>query len=546
MSRLPMTLHALGNPGGLRRTLVAYVLYGLVEIAAWLAIILYAFDEGGAPLAGVVAVVQLAPAVVLGPLLAGVGDRWSRGTALAASYLGVAITALATMVALLASAPVTVVVAASTTLTIALSVVRPIHFAALPPLARSPEDLVSANSLSSAGDGVAFLAGPVLAGIGVQAVGPWLVFAGSTVAAAVAAALCLRLGLGRPAAEEAAAEPGGWRSAVEGLRALWGDWAALALLLVLATRFVLGGALDLLGISYATEVLGLGQSGAGLLIGALGLGGLLGAAVAAAVSVRRTLTPTVVVGGLVQGVGVAVVAVLALLAPAMAALALAGLGSALLMVGGRTLLQRCTDDRVLARVFAVQEGTALIGVALGAAVAPPLIDRFSAAGAFVPFGVGIALLALAVVGLVRRLDARSVVLPEETALLRGVPFLAVLPAYELERLARNARWREVPAGTDVVRQGDKGEEFYVVAAGEFAVTVDGARRPTTLGPGAAFGEIALLEAVPRTATVTAVSPGRLLGLTAEDFLAAVTGSPDGHAVAAEVAAEHRARDRAAG
>ena len=61
------------------------------------------------------------------------------------------------------------------------------------------------------------------------------------------------------------------------------------------------------------------------------------------------------------------------------------------------------------------------------------------------------------------------------------------------------------------------------------------------GPG--FGEIALLHAVPRTATVTADTEGRLLTVLAEDFLAAVTGSPDGHAVAREVSRAYLERDR---
>ena len=77
------------------------------------------------------------------------------------------------------------------------------------------------------------------------------------------------------------------------------------------------------------------------------------------------------------------------------------------------------------------------------------------------------------------------------------------------------------------------------------MTVDGERRPVALGPGAGFGEIALLHAVPRTATVTAETPGRLLVVEADDFLAAVTGSADGHAIATEVTSAHLARDRSA-
>ena len=95
----------------------------------------------------------------------------------------------------------------------------------------------------------------------------------------------------------------------------------------------------------------------------------------------------------------------------------------------------------------------------------------------------------------------------------------------------------------MVAQGDVGRAFYVVAEGEFAVTVDGEVRPFTLGPGTGFGEIALLHAVPRTATITALTAGRLLVVDVNDFLAAVTGSVDGRAMAAEVSERHLDRDR---
>jgi hypothetical protein len=226
----------------------------------------------------------------------------------------------------------------------------------------------------------------------------------------------------------------------------------------------------------------------------------------------------------------------------MAALAVAGVGGALLMVAGRTLLQRATDDRVMARVFAVQEGTSLIGVALGAAIAPPLVESLSPSAAFIPFGIGTVVLTVAGIALVRRLDQRAAYLPDETRLLRAVPFLGVLPPYELEQLARHASRRDVVPGEPVIREGDPGDAFYVVETGEYAVDVGGVRRPAALGPGDWFGEIALLEAVPRTASVTALTDGRLLALTAPAFLAAVTGNPDGSRIAADVAAVHRARD----
>ena len=84
-------------------------------------------------------------------------------------------------------------------------------------------------------------------------------------------------------------------------------------------------------------------------------------------------------------------------------------------------------------------------------------------------------------------------------------------------------------------------EFFVVGEGEFDVDIDGEARPQ-LGKGDGFGEIALLHSVPRTATVAAATAGRLLVVRSEDFLAAVTGSEDGHALAREIAASRVERD----
>jgi hypothetical protein len=69
--------------GPLRRVLGAYALYGVVELATWVAVVLFAYDRGGPSLAAVSASVQLLPAAVLTAPLTGLADRLPRGTALA-------------------------------------------------------------------------------------------------------------------------------------------------------------------------------------------------------------------------------------------------------------------------------------------------------------------------------------------------------------------------------------------------------------------------------------------------------------------------------
>ena len=86
MGSFAATVRAVGENSPLRRVLVAYALYDLVEFAVWVAIILYAFAEGGVALVGISAVVQLVPAAFLGPALVGLGDRLPRGTTLVLSH----------------------------------------------------------------------------------------------------------------------------------------------------------------------------------------------------------------------------------------------------------------------------------------------------------------------------------------------------------------------------------------------------------------------------------------------------------------------------
>lgn len=541
--RLPLAARPLASGGPARRVLVGYQLYGLVEMAIWVAILLWAYDEGGAELAGLVAVVQLLPAAVLTPPLASLGDRISRGTALALAQLGVTLTTALTAVLLLADAHAGLVVAASTTATVALAVVRPLHFAVLPQLARRPDDLVSANALSSISDGVSIFVGPVLAGLGAEVAGPELVFVVATGVAGMAALLCVRTGV--PAPEIRSASAAGLLAVFRGLGPLARDRAVLMLLVVLVTKSLVDGAHDVLGVSLAVDGMGLGSSEAGLIVGALGLGGLVGGAVAATAARRPRLLPVLLASGIAQGVGLVLVALLVTLAPVLAVLAIAGLGGTVLMVTGRTLLQRTSDPQNMARVFAVQEGTSLLGLAGGAAMAPLLIELLSPYGAFVPLGLGTAGLTVLCVLFVRDLDRRAVYPVETIELLRSVRFLGVLPAVDLERLARTATWLDVAADEDVVREGEQGDRFYVVAAGELRVSVGGAVRPHHLVRGDGFGEIALLRSVPRTATVSAVTDARLVAIDSADFLAAVTGSRDGRMLATETAASHLARDSAA-
>ncbi len=109
----------------------------------------------------------------------------------------------------------------------------------------------------------------------------------------------------------------------------------------------------------------------------------------------------------------------------------------------------------------------------------------------------------------------------ETALtyraeIAALPLFRELSPSEFDLVLSKLQAETVAAGTDIIRQGERGDRFYIIRRGLVEVTQNG-RFIATHGAGETFGEIALLHNIPRTATVRALEPTDLLTLTAEHF-----------------------------
>ena len=114
---------------------------------------------------------------------------------------------------------------------------------------------------------------------------------------------------------------------------------------------------------------------------------------------------------------------------------------------------------------------------------------------------------------------------ELTSGLAAVPLFSACSKRDLQIVARHTEVVEVPAGTEVIEEGGKGDAFFFILAGEVVVRRRG-RKVATLGPGQFFGELALLDPAPRDATVMAESPLTLGVLGARAFRAIVRDVPN--------------------
>lgn len=113
---------------------------------------------------------------------------------------------------------------------------------------------------------------------------------------------------------------------------------------------------------------------------------------------------------------------------------------------------------------------------------------------------------------------------EKIELLRRIPLFAECTKAELIEVAISADEREVASGLNLTEEGQRGREFFILVEGAVAVQ-RGGRKLADLGPGDWFGEIAILTHKPRTATVTAMSPVRLLVISDRAFRRVVETTP---------------------
>jgi len=519
-SQAVSALAALARNGNLRRVELAWGASITAEWIHFVALGVFAYHAGGTTAVGIAGLVRMLPTAIVAPFAATLGDRFRRERFLAGIALVGAAALGGSAAAFFLGRNELVVFALAAVVGITSTLFRPALQAILPSLARTPEELIAANGATATLESLGTLIGPLMAGVLVSFTDPGVLFlVASAVLLSAAALLAGVVVEGRIQATAATAGPGAWELLVAGFRTVASAPKARLIVGLLTAQGFVRGCLNVLIVVGVFRLFDAGGGSVGYLTAALGVGGLFGAFGALTLEGKRLAVP-LGIALIFWGLPIALIAAWPNLAAALLLVALVGAANSVEDVAGFTLLQRIVPDEVLTRVLGVAWGLVMGAVGLGSIVATWIVAGLGARAAFVIVGAILPVLTLIVWRLLVRID-REVLAPAlELALIEGVPMFAPLSIAAKEHMA--GRLIEVPvgAGEVVIRTGDPGDRFYIVADGELEVT-NGVQAKA--GRGDFFGEVALIRDVPRTATVTATAPSRLYALERDDFLAAVTG-----------------------
>jgi MFS family permease len=538
--------HALGafaqtvRTPNLRRVQLSYGAAWASEWAVTVAVGILAFRHGGAAAVGIVGMVRMLPAALLAPAAGVVSDRYGRDHVLVGVGLvrGAALGATALLVAA-SSSPLPAYVLVSVEI-LAHTLYRPAHNALLPSMCTTGKELKSANVVRGLVDSLSALAGPLLVGLVVGPAGLEGAFALCALAALWSAWLIFRVEYESPPRIVEAAPIRPLHEIFEGLSIIRRkpDVALLSGLTTLQT--FTRGCFSVFAVVVALQLLGLRESGVGVLTAGFGAGAVIGS-FAAAVTIRGSrLGRWFAVGLALWGLPFIALAGVSSEVVALILLGLVGVANAIIDVALYTLLPWLVPEEVMGRVFTTLESLLTLGVAAGSLAASGLISGLGVRGALVAAGLVAPVGAFLAFARLRRLDAKVSEAGDTVALMQRVEMLQPLPLATISRLAAESAHEHFEPGTTIVQEGTRGDDFYVIVAGHAEVSVHGARI-YELGQADCFGEIASLTGSRRTSTVRAETMLELLRFTGPQFVRAVTGLAPSTAAAFTLVDERLAR-----
>jgi MFS family permease len=494
-------------------------------------------DTGSVEWVAAAGVLRVLVYVLLSPFAGAIADRFDRRRLMVGLDLARCTVMASVAVIVWADGPPAVVVAMTVANSVLTLPYRAATVAATPHVV-DEDDLAAANAAEGVVGQVAFFVGPALGWLVVGLTDPGTAFAVNGITFAVSALLLGRTGnLGGRRAASSEPEPAAgaaddgeqsiWRDVVDGAREVVGSAGLLALMAFTAVVMVQTGGERVLHVLVAQDLVGEDANWVGVMGAALGVGGLVIAPFVARLGITRWVGALLAASGVVMGATFALLAVVGSPVGVLVLLGVQGAGVMLFEVAFITLLQRWCSEASIARVFGLNDSLTAATDIAGTVLATTLAVSAGAQPALVVIGVVVVLGSLATAPVLHRETQRSEARRRELEpVLEQLGALGIFDGASraaLERIAAAVRGVEVPAGEVVFAEGDPAADLYVVRSGEFVASSAAQGTLSTMRAGDWFGEIGVLRAMPRTATVTAETAATAWAIDGGTFAAALAG-----------------------
>ena len=533
MARTGATYRSALRKRDFRLLAIALTQSAMGDWAANVAFVVYVYDHThSAAWVSAATLGRMLPKFVVSPYAGVIAERFERIRLMITSDLVRLV--LWTVLAVVAAGdgPAWAVIALGACLAVAGSVYDPATSAMTPQLL-GEEDLAAGNALTELINNIAIIAGPAVGAIVLALGDPANVFAINAATFVVSALLLSRIGA-RSTPTDVTSDGGPFKQMTVGLKAIVTSPTALLLTSFPIVTTMLYGVDSVLFIFLSKEKLGTGSNGYGYLLVALGVGGVIAAAFVNRLAALPRLSLVLSVGMIAYAAPTALLLVVQAPTAAFAIEVVRGIATLIVDVLAMTALQRSLAPDMISRVFGVFWAVIIGGLALGAFVTPFLLnyaglDATLLLDAFVVPGLVI-LVFPRLASLDRIASREAEVLAPRVRVLEQLGIFAAASQTVLERLAKNSEELVVETGASIVHEGDDADALYVLVDGRVDVTAHGEKGRTDkhiryMKSPSFFGEIGLLQGIPRTATVTATEPTRLWRISGEDFLSALTETP---------------------
>lgn len=497
------------------------------------ALAVYVFEQTqSAAWVGAATVGRFVPSLLIGAYGGVLADRFERVRLMAS--LDVMSAALMTGLAVLAAfeGPVLLAIVLAGLTSVTGAVYEPAA-AAITPEVVPESDLAAANALRNMVDNVAIVGGPLLGAL-LLLVGPSpVVFLANAASFAVSAVVIQRMSVrSTPVDVTESGSAGPLTQMMVGVRAIASSSTASVLVAYSVAASFVYGVDTVQFVVISQERLGTGPDGFGYLLAGLGVGGIAAAGLVNRIASWPRLGTVILVGIATYCLPTLLFLVVENPAAAFVIQGVRGGGTLVVDVLAITALQRSLPSDLLGRVFGAFFTGVLLAISLGALVTPQVIEYAGLDASLWLAGLGIPALCLLGWPWLRAMDRANVDrlarLEPRVLALQELGIFADASRPVLENLAGQAEERDVAAGVTVIREGDEADALYVLLEGRMAVRARGEgeveQELPPMESGAYFGEIGLLERIPRTATVESVGPSRLLRIEGDAFLDALNGA----------------------